>query len=97
MVINKMLRKGKHFDIGGVQSTIEELAEMDGIFLLRDIKERLPIPNRQLWRLIDGNSSFSHCFHRLYGDPSNNGQGLMHVNLKRLNAILAEQARQPIK
>ena len=89
--VMEMLRKaGKHFDVGKKKSTISELIALDGLFSLKDVQDRLPIPDRRLQSLIRDKGHFGSCFVSLYKTAAANS-GTIHVDLKRLCHLLHEQ------
>ena len=98
--VMELLRKaGTHFDVGKTKSHITELIALDGLFSLKDVQDRLPIPDRRLSNLIqDPTGHFSSCFVTLYKTATKNS-GTVHVDLKRLCHLLQEQflSMEPLK
>ena len=91
-----MLRvRGVHFDVGGSPTPLEELLTMDGLFRLKDIKDRLPISGRRLQKMIYDHGRFASCFPVLFKDKRN--RGALHVDLKMLDAMLDEQAKESVE
>jgi len=85
--VMEILRKlGLHFDVGKSKSTLKELLELDGLFQLKDIQDRIPIPDRRLKTLIYDKGEYGSCFFSLY--KGSNNRGSVHVDLKRLCHLL---------
>jgi len=94
MVMGLLRVKGQHFDVDG-ETPLTELLQMDGLFVLKDIQNRLPVSKRRLSKMVYDKGKFSNCFVLLYKDRRN--RGVLHVDLRRLNELLCAQAQEPLK
>lgn len=91
----EMLReKGKHFDKEGQTPTpLLELLELDGLFPLKEVKDRIPIPERRLKKMIYGGGTYSHCFYNPFKDEGS--RGVLYVDLVMLNNLIQERLKTP--
>ena len=80
---------GKHFDVAGEKTPLMKLLEMDGLFPLKDVKDRIPIPERRLKKMIYSGGIYAACFFNPFKDENN--RGVLYVDLVLLNHLI--QAR----
>lgn len=77
-LMETLLVKGKHFDRNGERWGLPQLLELEGLFQFKDIKDRLPIPERQVRYLFD-RASFVDVFF-LFKVSDNYSRLLMDLN-----------------
>jgi len=87
--IEALREKGKHFDKGKEVTPLDALLQLDGLFPLKDIKDRIPIPERRLKKMIYGGGTYAGCFFNPFKDD--NSRGVLYVDLVLLNSLI--QAR----
>jgi hypothetical protein len=86
--------KGKHFDKGDEKSTLSELLTLDGLFPLKEIKDRIPIPERRLKKMIYSGGTFAACFFNPFKDEGS--RGVLYVDLVMLNFLLQERLKADV-
>jgi hypothetical protein len=93
MAMGLLRVKGQHYDVGG-ESTLAELLRMDGLFVLKDVMARLPLPKRRLMKMVNDKGKFSTCFCVMFKDRRN--RGVQHIDLRQLNELLRVQAQESV-
>lgn len=83
--------KGKHFDQEGEKTTLAKLLELDGLFPLKDVKDRIPIPERRLKKMVYGGGTYAACFFNPFKDE--NSRGVLYVDLVMLNYLIQERLK----
>lgn len=86
--------KGKHFDLAGEETPLVKLLELDGLFPLKDIKSRIPIPERRLKKMIYGGGTYASCFFNPFKDE--NSRGVLYVDLVLLNNLIQERLKSGV-
>ena len=78
--------KGKHFDPDGEEKcSLAELLKIDGLFPLKDIKDRIPVPERRLKKMMYGGGTFALCFFNPFKDEESRGP--IYVDLVLLKTM----------
>ncbi len=89
-LLERILVKGRDFDKNGKDSTKKELFNMEGLFELKDVKERIPFDAKRIkYWYTHPNSTFYSCFVKL---PVGEKRSLVYVDLKALLAKVEERA-----
>lgn len=83
--------KGKHFDVGKEITPLSKLLEIDGLFPLKEIKDRIPIPERRLKKMIYGSGTYAACFFNPFKDEKS--RGVLYVDLVMLNTLIQERLK----
>ena len=87
--LESLREKGKHYDVGGGSTPLEDLLTIGGLFPLKDVKDRIPIPEKRLKKMIYSEGAFSACFFNPFkGEKS---RGVIYVDLVLLNSLIQER------
>ncbi len=89
-LLERILVKGRDFDWEKKDTPKKELFKMEGLFELKDVKERIPFDAKRLkYWYTHTNSAFYSCFVKL---PVGAKRSLVYVDLKALLTIVNQRA-----
>jgi len=90
-ILDRILVKGRDFDVGGKETPKEELYQMDGLFKLKDVEKRIPFAVARLKYWYSSDGPYRKCFTKV---PMGQKRSLILVDLKMLRAEFQEQWRK---
>jgi len=89
-LLERILVKGRDFDRDNRETPKKELFNMEGLFELKDVKERIPFDAKRLkYWYTHTNSAFYSCFVKL---PVGAKRSLVYVDLRAVLTMVEERA-----
>lgn len=89
-LLERILVKGRDFDRDNRETPKKELFSMEGLFELKDVKERIPFDAKRLkYWYTHTNSAFYSCFVKL---PVGAKRSLVYVDLRAVLTMVEERA-----
>ncbi len=89
-LLERILVKGRDFDRDNRETPKKELFSMEGLFELKDVKERIPFDAKRLkYWYTHTNSAFYSCFVKL---PVGAKRSLVYLDLRAVLTMVEERA-----
>jgi hypothetical protein len=93
-VLSRMRIKGRDFDRDGVETPKEELFAMPGLFVLKDVEDRIPIDAKRLKYWYSSEGPYRKCFTKV---PVGEVRSLVYVDLELLDAEFQANYERSLK